>query len=598
MLVLAVAFVGWLVFDVGMGVTGQGQTQSQDVGSVGGTPIGYQAWLEASRAAYDEARAQNPGRVLTREDQRAIEDQAFERLVQNRLLQREYRRRGIAVTDREIGDAVRRFPPAEVAADPQFQTDGRFDPRKYERFLATTSASREFLLAMEQRYREELPRFKLFEQVTSDILVSDAKLWVMYRDQHDTVTVRALVIRPGQAVADASVRITAPELQAYYDAHPEDFRRPVRAVLSFIAVDKRATPYDSAQVMAHARALRDSILRGAEFADVARTESADSGSRAQGGELPTFGRGQMVAAFEEAAFRLPVGQVSEPVPSPFGVHLIKVERRTADSATVRHILIPMARRGARLDTLEARADSLDRLAAEQTDPAALDGAARRMSLEVRHGPPLYQGVPYVLGRERVPDVGVWAFETTVGESSPVLETGGEYYVFRLDSLAPEGVPPLSEAREEVAATLMREKKRAAAEGIARDAEARLSPGESLARVASALRIPVISLGPFTRTSTVPVLGAASEAIGVAFRLRVGERSRLLSNEDGFFFIEPARRTRADSAGWLRQRDDQRLAVLRASRQARVQAYMESLRRSAEVRDRRADVLRPAAQQTQ
>ena len=119
---------------------------------------------------------------------------------------------------------------------------------------------------------------------------------------------------------------------------------------------KLPTPVDSAEAMAHARALRDSILHGADFAAIARNESADSGSRAQGGELPMFGHGRMVPAFETAAFHLPIGQVSEPVVSPFGVHLIKVERRTADSVQARHILLPIARSGARLDTLEARAD--------------------------------------------------------------------------------------------------------------------------------------------------------------------------------------------------------------------------------------------------
>jgi peptidyl-prolyl cis-trans isomerase D len=594
MLVLAVAFVGWLVFDVGMGVSGRGKLQTQDIGSVDGAPIRYQSWLDAYRSAYEEARQQNPGQIITREDQRAIEDEAFERLVQGELLQAQYRRRGIVVTDREIGDAVRRFPPREITGDPQFQTDSQFDPQKYERFLTQTTASRPYLLEMERRFREELPRLKLLEDVTSDIYVSDGRLWAIWRDQHDSATIRALVIRPREVVADASIHVTDADVQAYYDAHKDDFSRPARARVSFIAVIKLPTPVDSAEAMARARALRDSILHGADFAAIARSESADSGSRAEGGELPIFTHGRMVPAFEEAAFRLPVGQVSEPVVSPFGVHLIKVERRTADSVKARHILIPVARSGARLDTLEARADSLDRLAAEQTSAGVLDSIARLMSLSVVHPEPIYEGTPYVLGRFRIPDVGVWAFEAKPGETSPVVETNGAFYVFRLDSLSPAGVPPLAEVREAVTLRATQDKKRAAAEAIAHDAERRLNGGQSLDQVAAALHLVVTTLGPFTRTGSVPALGTASEAIGVAFRLRVGERSRLLSNADAFFFIEPARRTAPDSAAWVTQKEQQRLAVLRAARQARVQAYMESLRRQAVVKDRRAEVLRPAA----
>jgi len=596
MVVLLVAFAGWLVFDVGMGISGRGRLQSKDIGSVDGAPIRYQAWLDAYRTAYEQARQQNPGQALSREDQRAIEDEAFDRLVQSALLEAQYQHRGIVVTDREIADAVRHSPPREITTDPQFQTDSQFDPQKYDRFLTQTTASRPYLLEMERRFREELPRLKLLEDVTSDIYVSDARLWTIWRDQHDSVLVRALVIRPAEVVADASVQVNASDLQAYYDAHRSDFERPARAVVAFIAVPKLPTPQDSALIMAHANALRDSILHGADFAAIARSESADSGSRVQGGELPMFGRGQMVAPFEQAAFRLPVGQVSEPVLSAFGVHLIKVERRTADSVKARHILLPIARTGARLDTLEARADSLDRLAAEQTGAGALDSVARLMSLAVQHPEPLYDGVPYVLGRYRIPDVGVWAFEAKPGETSPVVETSGAYYVFRLDSLAPAGVPPLADVRDLVTRRATQDKKRAAAQAIARDAERRLNGGQTLDQVAAALHLVVTTLGPFTRTGTVPALGAASEAIGMAFRLRVGERSRLLSNPDAFLFIEPARRTSPDSTAWRAQKDDQRLAVLRGARQARVQAYLESLRRQANVKDRRTEVLRPAAQQ--
>lgn len=594
MLVLAVAFVGWLVFDVGMGVSGRGQLRTQDVGSVNGRPIRYQDWLDAYRTASEEARQQNPGQVLTREDQRRLEDEAFDQLVQRELLGQEERTRGILVTDREIGEAVRRFPPPEITNDPQFQTEGRFDPQKYDRFLTQTTASRPYLIAMEARYRDELPRFKLLEQVTSDIYVSDSKLWTIWRDQHDSVTVRALVIRPSQAVSDASLHIGDADLQAYYAAHPDDFKRPATAYLSFIVLSRLPTPVDSVMIFARARMLRDSILHGADFAALARTESADSATRSRGGELPMFGRGQMTPKFEEAAFKLRAGEVSEPVLTPFGVHLIRVERRTADSVKARHILIPLARMGARLDTLEARADSLDRLAAEQTDPAALDSVSSKLQLAITHGPPLYQGLPYGLGRYRIPDVGIWAFEAHPGETSPVIETGGGYYVFRLDSVKPAGVAPLAEVREEVLGRVTLEKKRAAAEQIAHDAERRLNSGQALEQVAEALHLTVTTLGPFSRTATVPVLGAATEAVGAAFRLRVGERSRLFSGDEGFFFIEPQRRARPDSAAWASQKDDQRLAVLRAARQLRVQAYLDALKREARVKDRRAEVLRPAS----
>jgi peptidyl-prolyl cis-trans isomerase D len=594
MLVLAVAFVGWLVFDVGMGVTGQRQSPtSRDLGSVNGFPIRYQDWLQTYQQVTEEQRARNPGQTLSREEQKALEDQAFEQMVADRLMQAEFRRRGIVVTDEEIRNAARQMPPQEIINDREFQTGGKFDQQKWIRFLASGQQP-VFLAQLENRYRTELPRLKLLEDVTGDIYIADAKLWTIFRDQHDSVTVRALVIRPDVAVADASVRVTPADLQAYYDTHKDELRRPARAFLAYVGIVKLPQPIDSAAAMDHARALRDSLVKGLDFAATAKLESADSGSAQQGGLLPTFGHGQMAPAFDKAAFRAPVGQVSEPVITPFGIHLIKVEKRTADSVTARHILIPVARTGARLDTLEARADSLDRLAAEQTDPTALDSVARKMSLDINHVGPVYQGNAVVLGRFRIPDVGVWAFETKVGELSPVIEITGAYYVFRVDSLFPAGVPALSEIEPIVRSHALAEKKRQAAEAIAKDAERRLNSGQTLDQVSAALRVPLQTVGPFARTSTVQLLGTATEAVGVAFRLRVGERSRMLSSDEGYFFIEPTRRIRADSSVWEKQRDSERATVIRAARQVRVQSFLESLRREAVVKDNRATVLRPQA----
>jgi peptidyl-prolyl cis-trans isomerase D len=594
MVVLAVAFVGWLVFGVGMDVTGRGNNQSRDVGSVNGTTIGYQTYIDAYRAAYDAARAQNPGVTLSREDQRDIENRAFSQLVDVELMRQEYRRHGIVVTDREIVDLVRRQPPAEVQQIPDLQTNGHFDPNKYERFLGSNNATtRAFLLEMEGRAREELPRLKLLEEVTSDVYISDARVWSIWHDQHDSLLVKALVIRPSSLPPGGYALPTDSEVQRYYQAHPNEFKQPARAYLSFMGLSKLPTTVDSVQLVARARAIRDSLRHGADFATLARAESADSASRANGGLLGTFGRGQMVKQFEDAAFRLPVGQISDPVFSEFGIHIIKVEKKTRDSVTARHILIPYGRMGARLDSLEAKADSLDRLAAEQTDRSTLDSVAKRLGLGVDHGPVMYQGLPYVLGRYRIPDVGLWAFEAHPGETSQVIETSGAYYVFRLDSLQLAGVPPLAEVRALATSGALREKQLAAAEALGKDAERRINGGASLEAAGEAVHATLTPIGPFTRTATVPILGMATEAVGAAFRLRIGEHTPLLHNGDAYFILRADRRSMVDSTAWVAQKERQRADVIAAARQLRVRYFIEALRRQAKIVDRRAQVMRPA-----
>src|SRR5206468_8514073 len=120
-----------------------------------------------------------------------LQDQVTDQFIQRILLEREYRRLGIQVSDDEIRQMARSTPPPQILRqimeDPTFQTNRQFDITKWQRYLG--SASEEFRTQIEQLYREYLPERKLEEYLTVDVYVSDAKLWRIWRDQHESVTV-------------------------------------------------------------------------------------------------------------------------------------------------------------------------------------------------------------------------------------------------------------------------------------------------------------------------------------------------------------------------------------------------------------------------
>ncbi|MGE5744871.1 MAG: SurA N-terminal domain-containing protein, partial [Gemmatimonadota bacterium] len=438
--ILAVAFIGWLVFDVGMGVTGGNYGGGDVVLRIDGQAIHLQQWQAALQGALEQAR-QRGGSNLTREDEKAVEDQLVDQLVRDVLLQHESRRLGITVTDAEVRDAAITSPPPEAYSVPDFQTNGQFDPNKWRRFLQS-GANPEFLVQLEARYREQIPQAKLFQYITADLYVPDAKLWRIYRDQHDSVTVALLAIGPEQ-ISDSEAEPTEAELNRYYDAHKDTFKRPAAAWLSFIAVPRRPAATDSAAALARADSLRaQAAASPAKFAEVAQHESADTGSGRQGGDLGWIKRNEpnFDSLFLAGLRGLSVGQVSRPVRSSFGYHIIRVDSAKGDSVRVRHILVPIELVGAHRDSVEARADSLDRLVAERDSGWLLDSVALRLGLPVGHAPKLVEGDRMLLGRYVIPDVSIWAFERKPGETSPVIEGEAAYYVFRLDSLIPAGVP--------------------------------------------------------------------------------------------------------------------------------------------------------------
>ena len=129
----------------------------------------------------------------------------------------------------------------------------------------------------------------------------------------------------------ANLKIDDADLHKYYDAHKNEYER-VQARHILIRFKGSPVPRgdkperSEEEALTKVKAIRARLTAGEDFATVAKAESDDTGSAKNGGDLNTFSRGHMVAAFEDAAFKLPPGQVSEPVKTQFGYHLILVEK--------------------------------------------------------------------------------------------------------------------------------------------------------------------------------------------------------------------------------------------------------------------------------
>jgi len=592
--VVAVSFIGWMAYGQITDIVGGGKDV---VLKVDGTVVRSQPFQQQYQATLEQYRRQQGGGRLTREDERQLQDRVADQFIQKILLERAYRRFGITVSDDEIIQAARSSPPPQimqqVLQDPTFQTNGQFDITKWQRYIS--SAGSEFASQVEQLYRDYLPQRKLEEYLTADVYVSDAKLWRLWRDQHESVAVALLAVHP-EDVPDSLAPVSDAEVERYYGVHQADFKRPAAAWLSYVELPRIPNAADSAAARAHARALRAEIAGGkAKFDDVAKKQSADSGTGSRGGDLGWAKRtgAGFVAPFAAAVRRLTPGVLSEPVLTEFGLHLIRIDSAKGDSVRVRHILVPILLQGAHLDAVDARTDTLDRLAADQTDGSRLDSAARRLNLSLARAPKLIQGERLTLGRSTIPDVSVWAFDARPGETSPVIDAAQASYVFRLDSLEAAGVPRLASIRARVLDAARYEKKKVVARERGEQAAAALRDASDLVSSGRARGYRVEKLGPFTRVTAPAQFARNPIVLGVAFGLRRGERSGVIADETGWFVLQALARVGADSAAWLKQRDQQRESLLRPVAQARLQQFVGALRADAKIVDRRSEIFRPA-----
>ncbi len=568
-------------------VTGGSRTS---VGSIEGVTIQLRSYQAIVQQQIENQQRQ-AGRSLSAEEIEQLRNDVWDQLIQQQALEKAYESRHLTVTADEIAAAIQNSPPSEVLSAPTFQTDGKFDPAKYQRWLRSAEAI-QVMPALEAQYRDEIRRSKLFRVVTADVYVSDPGLWQAWRDANEKVTIELVSIDPRRAVPDSAVKLTDAEIRQYYDAHKDEFKRPQTAYLSYVSLLRSADASDTAAARNQALRLRQEIIDGSPFDEVAKRESSDTASGAKGGDLGEFGKGVMDPAFEKAAFSLPIGTVSEPVLSAFGFHLIKVESRSAAKAKARHILIPIEITGAHRDQLDARADSLEALGADKLDPAALDTAARALGLTVGQALPLQKGGRVQVGLQVVPDAGVWAFQAKPGETGRIIEVSYAYFLFRLDSLHAEGVPPFERIRDAVGLAASNARKQELAKGVADNVAKRLAEGSTLTQAATALGLPHSDLGPFTRINPAipnPVL------VGAAFGVEVGKTSGAIPTEDGTFFLRVIKREPADSAAYAKGIDEFRSRQIRLATQDRVRSYLAALKKAAKVTDRRAEIFRTEAQ---
>jgi peptidyl-prolyl cis-trans isomerase D len=592
--ILAVAFIGGFLLVESSGLLNLGSvTPTTAVATVNGTDILYMDWLRRSQQLTQQEQQQS-GRSLTQDEITRIENQTFDEMVTEILLQQEYRRRGITISTAELRDYARFAPPQWITSDPSLQTEGRFDPAKYQRLLSSSQARQGGLLvALEQYYRNEVPKEKLAEQVTASVFATDVDLWRAYQDANDSASVSFVVFRPQPTAADSN--ISDADLRKYYDAHAAEFERSGRATVSVVSIPRVVTAADSAAVRARVEALRAEIAAGAKFEDVAKRESVDTVSGANGGDLGKGPKGRFVPEFEKALDALKPGELSAPVLTQFGYHLIRLDSRAGDTTQARHILLRIQPSDSSHSRMDREADQLSRIAAGSDNPAKFDEAAKTLGLKP-FKITVTEGEPAVYNGQYVPSVSAWAFGgATAGEVSDLFDSDEGYFLARLDSVTPGG-KTFDAVKSDVRARLAMDRAVERAVPQANDL-ATAARASSLEAAAEARKLTVQKTGMVTRSAAASSLGSVGEALGAAFTLPVNAVSVPIRQIDGVYVLRVDAKKPADKVAFEAKKKEIRAQRLQQLKQQRLQAYFADLRKSAKIDDRRKEIAARARRQS-
>lgn len=585
MLILTVAFIGWLVFDWVQGRGGvAGTEQNPVVGIVAGEEIRYSEWNRHLSNHLEQARANSRG-TLTDEDRHRVEEEAWDQLVNELLIQRELDRLGIQVTDAEIRQAFRMSPPPQLRSHPAFQTGGEFDFQKYREYFEGPGVNQQLLLQIESYYRNTLPRSSLFQMVSQEVYVTDDELWTIYRSRNETASVRFVSLPPEELVPADSVTVTDEEVRSYYREHTDEFTRPTSATVRIVSIESGPSPADTAAVRARADSIREDIVSGErEYGEVARAVSADTATADDGGLVGELTPDQLDENLREVVFSLPVGEVSEPIPTPSGFQLIRVDERRGDTATARHIVIPIQPSMATEDSLFEQLDRLEGIALRE----GLAVAADSVGLRLRDSVVLSEGSNFVPGAGQLGVAVDWALNpaTETGELSQYFESSSAFHLVELLERRSAGTFELGEVEGQIRRTLrLRAQKEEARRRLQAFAEEARQSGD-LENLAAERGWEVRTAGPFTRDDLVAGLGRNTEAVGAAFGLPVGSISGAVDAGDRVAVLQVTQRTPADRSDFRERIAELRAEVTSRRQQEWVESWMAELRDQADVQDLR------------
>lgn len=328
MMFVLVAFIATIIFSWGGG--GFGGRTDNVVGVIDGYDVTLQEFEGYHTNLVRQERAKTPDQDIPSEKSRELREQAWNQLVADKLMMNEVEKNGIYVTQKEIFDFIAYYPPVSLQSAPQFMTDGKFDYQKYVNAMPIPENA-PFWAQVEASVTPDLLKRKLVEDLYNSIRITPAEIMEEFLTTRERVKIG--YINVSSDILRATVpQATEEEKKEYYDNNKSEFEIDERAVLEVVKFDKTPSDNDWTSIEYELQAIYDTIMAGAEFAEMAQIFSED-GSAASGGDLGWFAKGRMVPPFDSAVFSMKKGDISKPIKTQFGWHLInlidkKTERET------------------------------------------------------------------------------------------------------------------------------------------------------------------------------------------------------------------------------------------------------------------------------
>jgi peptidyl-prolyl cis-trans isomerase D len=537
-----------------------GNTSRETVATVDGHTLfagEFQQRYVAQMQAYQQQFGGSMNAQLLR--QLGVDQQVLAQMVDEQVAVLEAEHQGITVSDDELAQ--------RIMAIPGLQENGRFIGEARYEMLLRQQRPPLTKSQFEERFRRSIMVERLRTALTDWMAISDKELDTEYRKRNEKVKLQVVAF-----TADRfrdKVSLSDADIATYFDAHKAEYRVGEQRTVKYLLLDRdqarqkivvpatdiqrsyndniqqyqtpeqirashillKTEGKNEADVKKRAEAILAQVKGGADFAALAKKESEDDGSKANGGDLGFFGKGRMVPEFEKAAFAMQPGQTSDLVRSQFGFHIIRViEKKAGETRPLDQVRQQIQDQLSQQQADAQITEKARQLETRIKNPGDLTEAAGEQGLMVQDSGYFQRGDP-VPGIGAAPQVAAAAFTLADGAVSGPLSAQRGVVFITVSGKKDPYVPKLEEVKEKVRQDVIRIK---AAE------MSRQRAGEIAASL-KAQGLDTKDTDLITRGSAIPEVGTNPEVDKAAFSLPVGGVSGPIATADGTVIIKVLQR---------------------------------------------------------
>jgi len=501
--------------------------------------------------------------------------------------------------------------PAQIAYQiPLFEDeDGKFSLVKYQAFIKNPDnlnnpQTRQVLDYIEMQAKQILPKMIFQKNLSNSVFISDSDVRENWLKENEQRQVEWFFIQ-NSSIKNYFRNDNEEDLIAYYNEHMEDYRHEEERSLDAVYFELAPTVEDSTDVIERAKLLAQRARSGEDFSELADGYSDDPGNldrtgNRRGGTLGFFGRGAMVKEFEDVAFSLKPGEISEPFVTRFGCHVVKVDsiiydktnKKKVEKVKARHILLKIEPSGETRDNIENNVKAF-----YESVKSGLDFylKAQKDSIKIITIPYFTEDSKFIsiIGDAHL--LVKRSFRAEEGGILPIYKTDSGYYIFKLSNVKEAGISPFEEVRELVQEEVIRKMCTEYIENYCKRTREKLQRHKNLddavKAVEDTLISPKIENEIVSRTKFIPGIGRMNPLMARVFALEnVGDNTDVVTTDNGKGIAVLLEKIPVDEEMFEEEKGEFRERFENELQNDLMSRYIENLKNNAKIIDNRDIIL--------